>query len=79
VACSRTSSIPEVGGHAVLYFDPHRPDDIARAVVRLLEDRELAQQLSSAGLERSRQFSWRRSAALTLASCDQAASASTRS
>ena len=75
VACSRASSIPEVGGDAVLYFDPHRPEDIAQTVVRLLDDPELVARMSAAGLERSRQFSWRRSAELTLDTCDRAASA----
>lgn len=72
VACSRASSIPEVGGDAVLYFDPESPDDIARTVLRVLDDAELARRLSLAGLERSRLFTWRRTAELTLESCDRA-------
>jgi glycosyltransferase involved in cell wall biosynthesis len=73
VACSRASSMPEVGGDAVLYFDPHRPEDIAAAVMNLLDDRELAARLGAAGVARSRLFSWRRTAELTLDSCERAA------
>jgi glycosyltransferase involved in cell wall biosynthesis len=75
VACSRASSIPEVGGDAVLYFDPLRPPDIAAAVGRLLDNRELAARLGAAGRERSALFSWRRTAELTLESCERAAAA----
>jgi glycosyltransferase involved in cell wall biosynthesis len=73
VACSRASSLPEVGGTAVAYFDPLQPDDIAAAVRRVLEDTQLAGRLREAGLARSNEFSWRRTAELTLASCERAA------
>jgi glycosyltransferase involved in cell wall biosynthesis len=72
VACSNTSSMPEVGGDAVLYFDPARVDEIAAAVSRLLVDRELAMQLASRGRERQRSFTWRRTAEGTLASYERA-------
>lgn len=32
VACSKTSSLPEVGGTVATYFDPESPKDIARAL-----------------------------------------------
>jgi len=62
VACSRTSSIPEVGGDAVAYFDPMSVDDIRGKIQLLLDDRELARTLAARALERSRQFSWDRTA-----------------
>ena len=66
VACARESAMPEVAGEAALYFDPHRPDSIAEAVIRILIDPELAHRLSVAGLERQEQFTWRRAAEETL-------------
>lgn len=68
VACSGSSSLPEVAGDAALLFDPRAEADIAAAVERLLADRVEAQRLRALGLERARQFSWERTAQLTLAS-----------
>ena len=39
VACSNTSSLPEVAGDAALLFDPHDERAITRALERLLGDR----------------------------------------
>jgi glycosyltransferase involved in cell wall biosynthesis len=66
VACSRASSIPEVAGDAALYFDPADEHAIADAVIRLLEDRELAARLVAQGRDRARTFSWSRTAEGTL-------------
>jgi glycosyltransferase involved in cell wall biosynthesis len=62
VACSRASSIPEVGGDAVEYFDPMSVDDIRRKLQLLLDNRDFTQSLAARGLERSGQFSWERTA-----------------
>jgi glycosyltransferase involved in cell wall biosynthesis len=72
VACSNTSSLPEVGGDAVRYFDPLVVDDIADALVDVLQNRELAARLVSAGLERAGQFTWGRTAEGTLESYERA-------
>ncbi|HUG11948.1 MAG TPA: glycosyltransferase, partial [Opitutaceae bacterium] len=45
VACSRTSSLPGVGGDAALYFDPTDPADIATALVHLSADAGLRERL----------------------------------
>jgi glycosyltransferase involved in cell wall biosynthesis len=66
VACSNRSSLPEVAGDAALLFDPSDPSQIAAAVRRLVEDRELAGRLAAAGRIRAAGFTWRRSAELTL-------------
>jgi glycosyltransferase involved in cell wall biosynthesis len=68
VACSDASSMPEVAGDAALLFDPHDERAIASAVRRLLGDKVLRERLAAAGLERAKQFTWRASARLTLAS-----------
>jgi glycosyltransferase involved in cell wall biosynthesis len=68
VACSNASSLPEVAGDAALLFDPHDESAIARAVERLLTDRAEAERLRSAGRQRVGEFTWERTARLTLAS-----------
>jgi glycosyltransferase involved in cell wall biosynthesis len=66
VACSNASSLPEVAGDAALMFDPREETEIAAAIERLLSDRAEAARLRAQGLERARQFSWSRTAELTL-------------
>jgi glycosyltransferase involved in cell wall biosynthesis len=65
VVASRTSSLPEVGGAAVLYVDPHDPRDIGEKVLIAVEDDSLRQQLIDLGRKRAGEFPWRRTAELT--------------
>ena len=65
VACSGTSSLPEVAGDAALTFDPASEAAILAALRELLVDPSLRQALASRGLERAAQFSWDRVAAET--------------
>ena len=67
VACSNTSSIPEVVGAAGEYFDPTSVDAIRAALERLASDQECRQALIAAGLEQHQRFSWDRCAAETIA------------
>jgi glycosyltransferase involved in cell wall biosynthesis len=62
VACSNTTSLPEVGGEAVLYFDPLSVEEMAGAVARISRDEKLREELSEAGMSRAASFSWRRAA-----------------
>jgi glycosyltransferase involved in cell wall biosynthesis len=66
VACSSSSSLPEVAGDAALLFDPRDVPAIAAAVERLLVDRDLAARLRAHGRQRAQLFTWRRTARLTL-------------
>ncbi len=66
VACADTSSLPEVAGDAALLFDPRSESAIAQAIERLLGDPALARDLRERGLSRAREFSWERTARLTL-------------
>ena len=68
VACSNTTSLPEVAGDAALLFDPLDVEAIAVSIQRILEDHELAERLRGAGRERARRFSWEETARQTLAS-----------
>ncbi len=65
VAASQAGAIPEVGGDAVLYFDPLDPEDIASKLALLLEDAKLRGDLKTKGLTRSQAFSWEATAKAT--------------
>jgi glycosyltransferase involved in cell wall biosynthesis len=72
VATSNTSSLPEAGGDGALYFDPYDVRDIARAVLDLLENRELATRLVAAGERHVEGFTWERAAEGTLETYERA-------
>jgi glycosyltransferase involved in cell wall biosynthesis len=63
---SNRSSLPEVGGNAALYFDPDDLDDMANQMERVIDDKELCNQLIGLGLERLKLFNWDRIAGQTL-------------
>jgi glycosyltransferase involved in cell wall biosynthesis len=67
VIASRTSSLPEIVGHAGVLIDPLDVEELARAIVDLLSDEGRRLELREAGLARARQFSWQRAARETLA------------
>jgi len=71
VVTSNVSSMPEVGGEAALYVDPHDPADIAQKVVQAVEDSALRTALVQKGLARASEFTWRRTAEATLAVYDE--------
>jgi len=58
VISSDTSSLPEVAGEAALFFDPHKPQDLAARLVQI-KNHETAKQMVTKGLERASDFSWR--------------------
>jgi glycosyltransferase involved in cell wall biosynthesis len=58
VVCSRAASLPEVGGEAVMYFDPQSPEDLAEAIENVLSSKDLHESLRAKGLERAEQFTW---------------------
>ncbi|MBN1570158.1 MAG: glycosyltransferase family 4 protein [Acidobacteria bacterium] len=66
VACSDIPSLRETSGGAALLFDPEKPDSIADAIERLLDDDRLRSDLRSRGLRRSAELSWDRAAQQTL-------------
>lgn len=71
VACSNATSLPEVAGDAVLYFDPTDTEAIAAAIERLLQDSALRDRLRAAGPEQARKFGWQQTAEGTLASYER--------
>ncbi len=62
VVCSNTSSLPEVGGSTVLYFDPCNVDDMANVIGHALNESAVRNKLQSQGRERVKQFTWERAA-----------------
>lgn len=66
VACSNTSSLPEVVNGAALTFDPLDVEAMANSIERLLSDAGLRSQLQSEGLERARALTWDRTAEETV-------------
>lgn len=67
VIASNTTSLPEVVGDAGLLVDPQDTEAISHAILRVLEDDELAADLRSRSLARAREFSWNRTARETFA------------
>ena len=67
VAASNVYSIPEVGGDAILTFDPHDVEAMSAQLERALVDDELRERLVTRGFERARRFNWTESARQTAA------------
>ncbi|CAG4901900.1 glycosyltransferase family 4 protein [Paraburkholderia saeva] len=57
VACSNTTSLPEVAAEAAILFDPRVPDQIAEAMITLVGDEALRARLIHAGELRANEFS----------------------
>ncbi len=67
VACSDTSSLPEVAGDAAVMFDPRDERAIAAAIETLLSEDDAARARTRArGVVRAEQFTWERTARATL-------------
>lgn len=54
VITSNVSSLPEAGGEAACYVDPYTVEDIAQALVRVLESAALRAEMSEVGLRWAR-------------------------
>ncbi len=67
VVLSKTSSMPEVGGDAVVYIDPLDRDDIRNQIQKLLNDSKLREELIEKGKHRLALFNWDDIARETLA------------
>lgn len=65
-AVSNVSSMPEVCGNAVCYFDPYSIDDIASTINKLLNDSDLRSSLHSKSKSQLQNFSWKTNAEETI-------------
>ena len=64
---SDRGSLPEIAGGAALEIDPDDPAELAETIERVLNDAALQHELRHKGLERVKEFSWKRCARETLA------------
>lgn len=62
VIVSDNTCLPEVGGDAVLCFDPFNIEDIYLKIKAVIENQELRSELRKKGNERLKLFSWNRNA-----------------
>jgi glycosyltransferase involved in cell wall biosynthesis len=71
VAASSTGSLPEVLGPVGRFFDPAKADDIARVIREVLSDDALRNRMRVEGIDRSKDFLWKRAAQDTIAIFDE--------
>lgn len=63
---ARSSSLPEIGGDASLYFSPLSSDELLQQLRRVLSDASLREELIARGRERVQHFRWDVAAEQTL-------------
>lgn len=63
VITGNTSAMPEVAGEGAVLVNPHSPQEIADALLRLESDDGFYRQQIAYGLERAKLFSWKSTAA----------------
>jgi glycosyltransferase involved in cell wall biosynthesis len=66
VIAARSSSLPEIGGDAAIYFNPGNASELATAISLVLTDRAVSQALIDKGRRRSAEFRWDKTAEKTL-------------
>ena len=66
VVAANTSSIPEVAGDAAILIDPNEFMQIAEAILTVISDRQLQQEMINKGKVRASLFSWENTAKETL-------------
>ena len=62
IVTSNRSSIPSVVGRAAIMVDPYRVGEIAWAIESVLLDKATSSRLSREGIEKAKEFSWRKTA-----------------
>jgi glycosyltransferase involved in cell wall biosynthesis len=67
VITSRIPALAETTGDAALLFDHTSANDLAQKILVLVGDKKAREKLSNAGLQRVSEYSWERTAQLTLA------------
>lgn len=75
---ARSSSLPEIGGEAAIYFDPASVTELEQQLRRVLSDAPLRTTLSTRGREQAARFRWDRAADETLKVLERAAGSGQR-
>ena len=73
VITSNTSSMPEVGGEAVLYADPLSIESIAKQMIMLYKNPNLRNELIEKGRQQRSNFSWEKAAEVMYAQIEKIA------
>lgn len=63
---ARAGALPETGGDAAAYFDPHDVTELATTIRRVVTDPDERERLAAAGRARAATFSWEAAAERTL-------------
>lgn len=63
---SNTSSLPEIGGNAAVYFDPYSIEDMRNKIENVICSPTLQNEMIQKGIERVKQFSWEKCAKETM-------------
>ena len=71
VITSNVSSLPEVAGRGAIYIDPLAPNEITRAIQKVLEGKADLNELKSAAAKHIAQFSWEKSAQKVISTFDR--------
>lgn len=66
VVCSSTSSLPEVAGEAAIFFNPSKKQEIVKAIVLVLKNNNLREELIYKSVIQAKKFSWKKTANETL-------------
>jgi len=72
VATSSTSSLPEVGGDAAVYFNPRSPENISEAMHKILKDPSCRKKMCELGHEQAKKFNWDKHAEIIQKNADSA-------
>jgi glycosyltransferase involved in cell wall biosynthesis len=62
IACSNTSSLPEVVGNAAEFFNPQQPDSMTNAIENVLFSSDKSTELVKLAREQVKKFSWEKTA-----------------
>jgi len=71
VIASNRTSIPEIVGDAGILIDPKDGDALGQAMIQVLRDGNLRDEMRRRGLERAKQFSWEKTAQGTLVAYEE--------
>lgn len=66
VVCARSTSLPEVGGEAAVYFDPLDTHDMAAAIWKIWNDDALCSEMRLRGVAQASGFNWEETAQKTI-------------
>ena len=58
VLCSDSGALKEIGGHAPIYFNSDKPSEIAKAMQKVIEDRDLREKMTDLGRIQASKFNW---------------------